>query len=130
MDGAGALGFTPREGVALLGTLHALDTVDGIAPRLHGPESSISTIRRPPACASRTVMDPPSATASTAFFITLMSACSICAASSGISPSGGEIYMQDRTVLSTTTHQVLRTLPFSQDNEPQNEKNIQSYHYY
>ena len=33
----------------------------------------------------------------------------------GISPRGSEIYMQDNTVVSTATHQALRTLPFSQE---------------
>lgn len=33
----------------------------------------------------------------------------------GISPDGGEIYTSDRTVISTTTHQELGTLPFTQD---------------
>jgi exo-beta-1,3-glucanase (GH17 family)/DNA-binding beta-propeller fold protein YncE len=33
----------------------------------------------------------------------------------GISPDGGEIYTSSRQAISTTTHQVLRTLPFSQD---------------
>lgn len=33
----------------------------------------------------------------------------------GISPAGDEIYMSDRTVLSTATHQVLRTLAFTAD---------------
>ncbi|HEY1377036.1 MAG TPA: glycosyl hydrolase family 17 protein, partial [Gemmataceae bacterium] len=32
----------------------------------------------------------------------------------GISPDAREVYMDDRTVLSTGTHQTLRTLPFSQ----------------
>ncbi len=31
----------------------------------------------------------------------------------GISPDGGEIYMSDRTVISTATHQMLRTLAFT-----------------
>jgi len=33
----------------------------------------------------------------------------------GISPDGGEIYTSDRTVISTDTHQELRSLPFTQD---------------
>ena len=33
----------------------------------------------------------------------------------GISPDGGEIYTGDRLAISTATHQMLRTLPFSQD---------------
>ena len=33
----------------------------------------------------------------------------------GMSPSGTEVYMDDRSVVSTSNHQVIRTLPFSSD---------------